>query len=61
MPTEAQKRASLKYQEREIVQISLKLNRKTDADVLNYLNSVDNIQGLIKDLIRDHMNKKASK
>lgn len=53
MATEAQKRASLKYQKREVVQVSIKLNRKTDADIIEHLNSLDNVQGYIKQLIRE--------
>lgn len=48
MTTEAQKRAKLKYDEANTVQ----LNRKTDADILARLDAVANKQGYIKDLIR---------
>lgn len=34
-------------------QMILKLNKKTDADILNKLASVPNKQGFIKSLIRD--------
>lgn len=30
----------------------LKLNKKTDADILNYLKTIPNKQGYIKELIR---------
>ena len=55
MTTEAQKRAQKKYDEAnrdKFRMIHLKLNRDTDADVIEKLESVDNIQGYIKDLIR---------
>lgn len=52
MATEAQKRAKLKYDEANTVQLKLKLNRKTDADILARLDAVANKQGYIKDLIR---------
>lgn len=52
MATEAQKRAKLKYDEANTVQVKLKLNRKTDADILARLDAVANKQGYIKDLIR---------
>lgn len=52
MTTEAQKRAKLKYDEANTVQLKLKLNRKTDADILARLDAVANKQGYIKDLIR---------
>ena len=42
-------------------QIKLALNLKTDADIINRLQTVDNIQGYIKQLIREDMKKTASK
>ena len=55
MTTEAQKRAQKKYDEanRDKFRIvNLKLNRASDADIIDKLESVDNIQGYIKSLIR---------
>ena len=52
MITEAQKRAVAKYDQTNTKQIKLKLNLKTDRDILSKLDQVDNIQGYIKDLIR---------
>ena len=52
MSTEAQKKATAKYDSANTKQIKLKLNVKTDADILSKLSSVQNIQGYIKDLIR---------
>lgn len=37
------------------VQISLKLEKDIDNDIIRFLDRVDNKQGLIKRLIRDHM------
>ena len=53
--TEAQKRARLKYEAEHTTQIKLKLNHKTDADIIEKLQSVDNKQGYIKELIRADM------
>lgn len=53
--TDAQKRAREKYEEANCIQIKLKLNRKTDADILEKLESVPNKQGYIKELIRDNI------
>lgn len=53
MTTEAQKQASAKYDAKNTVQVKLKLNRKTDSDILEILNSVPNKQRFIKNLIRD--------
>ena len=55
MTTEAQKRAQKKYDEANKDKwrmIHLKLNRETDADVIKKLESVESIQGYIKELIR---------
>lgn len=53
MKTEAQKRATLKYDEKYAKQVALKLNTKTDADIFCRLDEVGNKQGYIKQLIRD--------
>lgn len=47
--------ASIKYNAKNVKQIKINLNRKTDADIIDYLEKADNVQGLIKDLIRKHM------
>ena len=52
MATEAQKRAVLKYDTANTTQLHLKLNNKTDADILAWLAQQDNVQGYIKQLIR---------
>ena len=52
MVTEAQKRANARYEARAITQVKLKLNKKTDADILGALERSGNKQGYIKSLIR---------
>lgn len=42
-----------RYDKENTVQFRLKLNKKTDADVIEKLQSVDNKQGYIKRLIRE--------
>ena len=53
--SEAQLRAGAKYDKDHTYQINLKLNKKTDADIIDYLNSKDNKQGFIKIVIREFM------
>lgn len=53
--SEATKRAVRKYDERMTRQFNLKLNIKTDADVIKKLDSIANKQGYIKHLIRMDM------
>lgn len=57
MTTEAQKKASAKYDAAHTKQIKMKLNLSTDADIIAKLEDVDNIQGYIKSLIREDMKK----
>lgn len=55
MTSEAQKRAQRNYDlnnRDKFKFINLKLNRETDADVIEKLASVDSMQGYIKALIR---------
>ena len=53
MATESQRKANKKYDKNNTKQLMLKLNLKTDKDILDKLNSVDNKQGYIKKLIRE--------
>lgn len=55
--SDAQKRAKAKYDERATKLITLKLNLKTDADILERLEESGNKQGYIKRLIREDMKK----
>ena len=50
--TEAQLRAIAKYDAANMKKYLLKLNRKTDSDVIDRLEQVENRQGYIKALIR---------
>lgn len=50
--SKAQLRAQEKYDKDNTVQVKLKLNKKTDADIIRYLSNCDNKQGVIKALIR---------
>ena len=47
--------AQAKYDAQHTVQIKLKLNKETDADILEQLAKVGNKQGYIKELIRKDM------
>lgn len=53
--SEARKRATLKYDAINTIQYHLKLNKSTDADIIQQLKEVENKQGYIKDLIRQDM------
>lgn len=49
------KRAVKKYDAANTKQVHLKLNIKTDADIIRRLEGIDNVQGYIKSLIRADM------
>lgn len=57
MATEAQRRATAKYDAAATKKMTFKFNLTTDADILEWLNSQDNKQGYIKALIRADMAK----
>ena len=46
-----------RYDRKNTVQVKLKLNMKTDADIIEYLNTLDNKQGTLKELIRKEIRK----
>lgn len=46
-------KASIKYNQANVKQYKLNLNKKTDADIIEVLESKENKQGYIKDLIRN--------
>ena len=51
--SKAQLRAQAKYDKDNTVQIKLKLNKKTDADIIDYLSRQENKQCFIKTIIRE--------
>jgi len=50
--TDAKREAIKRYDAKATRQIHLKLNIKTDADILEQLDKVESVQGYIKGLIR---------
>lgn len=57
MTSDARKRAVAKYDAQNTKQIKLKLNLRSDHDILERLEEVGNVQGYIKQLIRDDIKK----
>lgn len=51
------KAAQERYDRENTVGLYLKLNRKTDADILAWLDTKENKQGYIKELIREDIAK----
>jgi hypothetical protein len=55
MKTNNRKNAQNKYQKENQHQVKLKINKKTESDILAWILQKDNIQGYIKKLIRKDM------
>ena len=55
--TEALRRAVDKYDKDNTRQFKIKLNNTTDKDIIEYLDTLSNKQGFIKELIREHIKK----
>ena len=53
MATQAQRNASARYDRENTRQFALKLNVRTDADILDWLDAQPNVQGAIKRLLRE--------
>lgn len=47
------------YVKKNCYQVALSLNRNTDADIIIYLETLDNKQGFIKKLIRKFLSENA--
>ncbi len=54
--TEKEKHMFAEYDKLNTIQIKLKLNKKSDADIIDKLRNVDNKQGYIKTLVRKDIN-----
>lgn len=52
MTSEAQKAADARYKAANTKQIKFVLNKNTEPDLIAHLESIDNVQGYIKSLIR---------
>ena len=52
---DAQYRASEKYRKNNIRRIVVSLNRNTDQDIIDFLDTKDNIQGYIKEVLRSEI------
>lgn len=59
MATEAQLKAGYKYDKANTKQFHLKLNKRTDKDVIERLLGTGNVQGYIKGLIREDLERTA--
>lgn len=61
MTSDAKRRANAKYDAENTVQYAIKLNRTTDAELIEKLGLVKNRQGYIKQLIREDLRRERLK
>ena len=57
MVSEAKRKTNMDYDRKNTKLIGMKLNKNTDADILDHLAKQENIQGYLKKLIREDMKK----
>lgn len=55
--SDAQIRASMKYEKTNIRRYTIKINKSTESDIFAHLEKISNVQGYIKSLIRKDMEK----
>ncbi len=57
MASDAKRKTNMEYDRKNTKMVGMKLNRNTDADILAYLEQQPNIQGYLKQLIRQDIKK----
>lgn len=57
MVSDAKRKTNMDYDRKNTKLVGMKLNRNTDADILNFLEKQENIQGYLKRLIREDIEK----
>lgn len=55
--TDKQKRYDQDWKAKNTTRVTVRLNNNTDADIIEFLDTLDNKQGYIKELIREDMKK----
>lgn len=53
--SDAQKKADAIYAKNNVKRVVIKLYKKTDAELIEWIESLDNKQGTIKDILRKNM------
>ena len=56
--SKAQLEAVARYDKQNTTSLRIKLNKKTDADLIRAMETVESKQGLIKQLLREYFRKK---
>ena len=55
---EKAKDRSIKYQRENLIQVKFQLSKKSEADLIEWLNSHENKQGYLKQLMREDMERR---
>lgn len=55
--TEKQKKYDQDWKAKNTTRVTVRLNNNTDEDIIEFLSTLDNKQGYIKELIREDMKK----
>ena len=55
--TDAKRKTNMDFDRKNTKLVGMKLNKHTDADILDYLEKQENVQGYLKKLIREDINK----
>ncbi len=55
MVSEAQRRASRKYDQANTKNYPIKINKKTEKELFDHLESCNNVNGYVKELIKQDM------
>lgn len=57
MISDAKRKANAKYNAKTRITVSFQLNKSTDQDIIEYLKTVDNVNGFLKNLVREQIKK----
>lgn len=55
MTSEAQKRATARYDAINVLRVTTKFNRRTEPDLVAFIETFESKQGLIKKAVREYM------
>ena len=58
MDKEQKKVYDIEYQKRNVKRIPFNLNLSTDADIIAHIQQINNVNGYLKELIRQDINRK---
>ena len=54
MRTEAEKKANAKWKKLNATRVTIRLYKNTDPDLIDFIGSLENVQGTIKQALREY-------